>query len=411
MEEAKEATDSRSSSVRRGLEILDRVEAGGSWPSHITELKQSGYPLEAYAQGLGDGVSPWFGGSARIPYVYVGFIARRTKDGKHTELHFRVYHPSGQIYRTDDLGKLLDFADNFGLGLVETVGQTGDLVIPVQAEHADRAVDEIRALGTDLGGTGDTFRDTAVCVGPALCEYALFDTLAARDHYFQLPAVYEKLSSQLFPFKIKLKASGCPMDCARAVQRSDFAFVGTWQGAPSVDPEALRVKTEAGEVDPARLAAECPGHAIGWDAASRSLSIDGAKCQKSMNCIRAAFPAIRPGTDRKVAFLVGANAKGRYGPKMAKPVALLDDPAEAGEFMIRLIDYWADRAPHKDRLGDLLVKEGFEHLKVEFKDALTVEESGTPASASRIVTSAVLSDADRDRYAAWAESIAKEYDG
>ena len=403
------AKDGRDPSLERGLEVLERLE-NGPWPSHVTELKKSGYPIEAYAKGLGQGVSPWFGGSARIPYVYVGFIARRTKDGRHTELHFRIYHPSGQIYRTDDLRKFLDFSDKFGLGLVETVGQTGDLVVPIRPELADGAVDAVRSLGTDLGGTGDTFRDTAVCVGPALCEYALFDSLAARDHYFRLPAVYEKLSSQLFPFKIKLKASACPMDCARAVQRSDFAFVGVWEGAPAVDPTALRSKTETGEVSPDELVARCPGKAIRWEAAE-GLSIDGAKCQKSMNCIRAAFPAIRAGAKRKVAFLVGGNAKGRFGPKMAKPVALLDDPAEAGEFMVRLIDYWADRAPHKDRLGDLFVREGFSHVVDMFKTSLPVEPVGQPASATRIVTSSVLSDADRERYSAWADTIAKEYEG
>ena len=164
--------------------MLDELEKG-PWPSHVTELKKGKYPIEAYAQGLGQGLSPWFGGSARIRCEFTGFIARRTRDGKQTELHFRIYHPSGQFYRTDELRKLLDFCDKFGLGSVETVGQTGDLVMPIQPDLADQAVDELRALGTDIGGTGDTFRDSAACVGPALCEYALFDSLAARDYYFR----------------------------------------------------------------------------------------------------------------------------------------------------------------------------------------------------------------------------------
>ena len=83
--------------IEKGNKILDKLEEG-PWPSYVKELRDSGYPIDAYAQGLGSQLSPWFGGSARIPAVFVGFIARRTREGKNVELHFRVYHPSGQIY-------------------------------------------------------------------------------------------------------------------------------------------------------------------------------------------------------------------------------------------------------------------------------------------------------------------------
>ncbi len=394
----------------KGREYLNRLEKG-PWPSYVTELKKGGYPIDAYAKGLGQGFSPWYGGSARIPAVFVGFIARRTKDGKYTELHFRVYHPSGQIYRTDDLRKLLDIADQYGLGSVEAVGQTGDMIVPMQADKANAAVDALRAIGTDLGGTGDTYRDTAVCVGPALCEYALFDSLAIRDFYFQYPDIHSKLSSQLFPFKIKLKVSACPMDCSRATHRSDFGFVGFWEGAPAIDQKGFRERVEKKEVDPEKLAKQCPGKAIRWDAATKTLSIDGTKCQKSSNCIRHAFPAIKAGPNRKIAFTIGGNAKGRWGPKMAKPVAVLDDARTVAPFIVKVIDYWSDRSPHKDRLGDLLVQEGYDKIVAKFKDSLPVETSGHVPGAPRIVTSSVLSDAERKTYADWSQAIAHEYEG
>ena len=395
--------------IEKGHKILDKLEEG-PWPSYVKELRNSGYPIDAYAQGLGSALSPWFGGSARIPAVFVGFIARRTRDGKNVELHFRVYHPSGQIYRTDDFRKLLDISDKYGLGTVEAVGQTGDMIMPMRPELADQAVDALRSIGTDLGGTGDTFRDTAVCVGPALCEYALFDSLAVRDYYFKYPEVYDKLSTQLFPFKIKLKVSACPLDCSRAAHRSDFAFVGFWEGAPEIDSKLLQQKFEKGEVSPENLEKRCAGHAIRWDPAKKVLSIDGSKCQKSMNCIRAAFPAIKAGPNRKVAFMIGGNAKGRFGPKMAKPVAVLDKAEQAGPFMVKLIEYWSDTSPHKDRLGDLLVQEGVQKTVDRFKEFLPVETSGEAAGAPRIVNSSVLSDAERQTYFEWADAIAREYE-
>ena len=395
--------------IEKGHKILDKLEEG-PWPSYVKELRQSGYPIDAYAQGLGSGTSPWFGGSARIPCVFVGFIARRTRDGKNVELHFRVYHPSGQIYKTSDLRTLLDISDKYGLGTVEAVGQTGDMIMPMKPEMANQAVDELRKIGTDLGGTGDTFRDTAVCVGSALCEYALFDSLAVRDYFFKYPEMYNKLSTQLFPFKIKLKVSACPLDCSRAVHRSDFGFVGFWEGAPEIDSKLFQERFEKGEVCPADLEKQCPGKAISWDQGTGRLTIDGKKCQKSMNCIRKAFPAIKPGKNRKIAFMIGGNAKGRFGPKMTKPVAVLDKAEQAGPFMVKLIEYWSDRSPHKDRLGDLLVQEGVQKTIEKFKGELPVELSGSAPGAPRIVNSSVLNDAERKTYSDWAEAIVREYE-
>ena len=223
-------------------------------------------PTGGLRGGLAARKTAWAAGSAKIRYVYTGFIARRTRDGKYAELHFRVWQPSGQIYTTDQLRKMLDFADKHGLGLIEIAGQQGMLIVSVDPAQADETVDALRSIGTDVGATVDTIRELATCVGPALCEFALYDTLEARDKFLTHPKIYEWMSHQLFPFKFKVKFSGCPFDCTRAVHRSDFGFIGIWEGAPEVDQELLRKKIEAGEVDPEKLAANCPSGAITWDS-------------------------------------------------------------------------------------------------------------------------------------------------
>jgi len=38
-------------------------------------------------------------------------------------------------------------------------------------------IDALREIGTDVGGSGDIIRELNACVGSALCEFALFDTL------------------------------------------------------------------------------------------------------------------------------------------------------------------------------------------------------------------------------------------
>ena len=79
--------------------------------------------------------------------------------------------------------------------------------------------------------------------------------------------------------------------------------------------------------------------------------------------------------------------------------------------MVKLIDYWSDRSPHKDRLGDLLVQEGVPKTIDRFKSSLPVEPSGQIAGSPRIVNSSVLSDEERKTYSDWAEAIVREYKG
>ncbi len=130
-----------------------------------------------------------------------------------------------------------------------------------------------------------------------------------------------------------------------------------------------------------------------------------------MNCIRRAFPAIKPGKDRKVALLAGGNIKGRFGPKMAKPVAILDDYKQAGEFIMKIIEIWEEKSPHKERIGDMLFKEGFVKVVDGVKDSLPAKLRGVPVGQTRIINSAVLDDGEREMYSEWARKITDKYGG
>ncbi|WP_333639529.1 sulfite reductase, dissimilatory-type subunit alpha [Pyrobaculum aerophilum] len=397
--------------AKEGMEMLKYYESG-PWPSHVAELKKSKYPIEAYAAGLAARKTMWAAGSAKIRYVYTGFIARRTRDGKIAELHFRVWQPSGYLYSTEKLRKLVDFADKYGLGLIELAGQQGQMIISVRPEVADEAVDYLRnVVGTDIGATGDTIRELAACVGPALCEFALYNTLEARDKFLTHPKIYEWMSNQLFPFKFKAKFSGCPFDCTRAVHRADFGFIGVWEGAPEVDQELLRRKIEAGEVDPAKLAANCPSGAITWDG--KELKIDGSRCKKSMHCIRAAFPAIKPGKKVKIAVVVGGHVKGRFGGKMGKPLAVVNSVEEAMDWVVKTVESWMEYmekgvVKHKDRIGDFIMKVGFKKYLTEI---LGIKEEGKPTLHPSLRAGAVLDDEERTMWANWAGKIVEEYFG
>jgi sulfite reductase alpha subunit len=397
------------SDLERGMKMLEYLE-GGPWPSYVKELRKTKYPIEAYAEGLAKKYTPWLSGSFRVRYVFSGILARRSRDGKFVEIHFRTYTPAGRFYSTSYLRKVIEVAKKYGIELLELGGNTGALVMNMIAEKADEAVDAIRTIiGTDVGGSGDTFREFYACPGPALCEFALYDTLHAMDYVRSHPAIYRYLNTQMFPYKIKFKFSGCPMDCATANSRADFALIGTWVGAPEVDQGLLRKMVEEGKINPKELVESCPSKAITWDEERKELRIDGSKCLKAMNCIRRAFPAIKPGRNRKIALLVGAHAQGHFGPKLGRAVALLDSIEEVIPFTTELINKYMELAPRRHRIGDMIIRRGFKVISEVADKTLLNKPRGTPSAHLRISIGAVLTDDERKMYEDWSRSLVKEY--
>ncbi|MEM1616573.1 MAG: dissimilatory-type sulfite reductase subunit alpha, partial [Pyrobaculum sp.] len=344
--------------LNRAEEILKQLE-GGPWPSHVSELRKTRYPLHVYGVGLVARKSPWGPAAVKVEFLNTGVLSRWARDwipGGGSEVHFRVFHTPGKFLRTDFLRKITKISRELGVGLIELVGQTGALVLNLTPETAEAMVDALREIGTDVGGSGDAIRALNACVGPALCEFALYDTLKWYAEFHKDKRVNDNIVTPSYPYKFKIKFSGCPLDCARA-QRGDIGFIGVWEGAPEVDQEAFRRKVEAGEVDPEKLAANCPSGAITWDNERKELRIDGTRCKKSMHCIRTAFPAIKPGKKRKVAVVVGGGSKGRFGPKLGWFIGYLepDQVKDAIDLTFKVIGPWEAEAQPKYRLGDYIM--------------------------------------------------------
>ena len=391
--------------LQRAEEVLKELEKG-PWPSHVTELRKTRYPLHVYGVGLVARKSPWGPAAVKVEYVNTGVLSRWARDwvpGGGSEVHFRVFHTPGKFLKTDFVRKITKISRELGVGLIELVGQTGALVLNLTPETAEQMVDALREIGTDVGGSGDAIRALNACVGPALCEFALFDTLKWYVEFYKDKRVNDAIVTPSYPYKFKIKISGCPMDCARA-GRGDIGFIGVWEGAPEVDQELLRRKIEAGEVDPAKLAANCPSGAITWDG--KELKIDGSRCKKSMHCIRAAFPAIKPGKKRKVAVVVGGGSKGRFGPKLGWFIGYLnpDQVKDAINLTFKVIGPWENEAQPKYRLGDYIMHVGLD----KFIEKAGIKLEGMPISAAKNpddVPYAVLPKEVREKFLQFAEQL------
>lgn len=393
--------------LKKAEEYLKSLEKG-PWPSHVSEMRKTGYPLHVYGVGLVARKSPW-GPSAVKAKRLTGVLARVARDwvpGGGEEVHFRVFNTPGKFYPTWYLRKLIQISRELGIGLIEAVGQTGAIVINLKSKDvADKMIDVLREAGTDVGGSGDAIRELNACVGPALCEFALYDTLKWFAEFRNDKRVHDAMAVPGLPYKFKLKFSGCPMDCARA-NRADLGFIGVWKGAPEVDQELLRKKIDAKEVDVEALVAGCPAGAITWDREKRELKIDGTRCKKSMNCIRKAFPAIKPGRERRIAVLVGGGSKGRYGPKLGWFIGYLkpDEIQKAVDLTFKIIEPWDKEAQAKVRIGDYIMMIGLN----KFIEKVGIELEDTPKAVEKMpddVPYRVLPEEERKKFAEYAMKI------
>ncbi|MEM0111926.1 MAG: dissimilatory-type sulfite reductase subunit alpha [Candidatus Parvarchaeota archaeon] len=393
--------------LKKAEEYLKELEKG-PWPSHVTELRKTRYPVHIYGVGLVARKSPWAPGFYKVEYLNTGVLVRYARDwvpGGGAEIHFRVFNTPGKFLKSDFARKLIKVSKELGVGLIELIGQTGNIVLNLTFETAEDMVDALRSIGTDVGGSADAIRALNACVGPALCEFALYDTLKWYATFYRDKRVNDNIVSPNFPYKFKPKFSGCPLDCARAA-RGDIGFIGVWEGAPEVDLELFRKKVESGEVDPVKLAEECPSGAITWDPEKKELKINGSRCKKSMNCIRKAFPAIKPGKNRKVAVTIGGGSKGRYGAKLGWFIGYLrpDQVKEAIDLMFKVIEVWDSEAPAKFRVGDWVMQIGLE----EYIRKMGVQLEGMPVYTGKMpdnVPYAVLPKDMREKFLSFVEQL------
>ena len=168
--------------------MMDAV-AQGAWPSHATELKRTKYPVQMYEEGLQKRTTQWgYGGYVSLPGVAAGVLVRASARPEITKgsNFVRIMDPCGNFFKTDAMRGLCDIADKYAYGLLHLLSTGGDLeMLGIPTENLKPAVAEITKLGFDVGSTGDDYRTSEECVGPAKCDLALYDTLGFRHAWYR----------------------------------------------------------------------------------------------------------------------------------------------------------------------------------------------------------------------------------
>ncbi|MCG0277715.1 MAG: hypothetical protein L5656_04175 [Thermanaeromonas sp.] len=336
----------------------------GPYPSHVKELASSRYPLEIYEAGLKEGASAFGpGGYLSIPELPSGTSLRLSRYPEvWAESPFiRILGPAGGWMSAETLEALADLAERYGQGLVHfTTG--GTLEIYTTRENIVPLVRELNALGYDVGSTGDDLRCITSCCGPARCDLALVDAPGLATYLGQ--RFIDDQQYPGFPQKCKSGVAGCPNDCIRAMMQKDHSFIGVYRDLPVIDELLLEEWVKSGG-DWQGLIEACPEGALVVEGKSSKLKVDPEACVRCMTCINLCS-AIRPGKERGVAWVAG----GKYGHRGPKgpmvgyvmvpffPIRGPEDYDALGDLFGAFLEFWADQAKPKERVGDFISRVG-----------------------------------------------------
>lgn len=355
-----------------GTPLCDRLEEG-PYPSHVRELRESRFPLRMLEEGLRLNRTQWdTGGYVSVPPLLSGVsvIGSRRPEIVPEVTSLRLLGVPGGFLSGDMLRGLADLADEYGDGHLRWT-TAGSIEVWAARERLLDAVVAANDLGMDVGSTGDDVRCLAACPGAYRCDLALVN---APDLAYAIGvATIDDQQYPGLPNKVKTGVSGCPNDCIRAQMQKDHAFVGVFRGAPVVDHRLMEWWLREGRsataavgsglpVDLDYLVRRCPGSAI--EKRGDSVEIDPDSCRHCMLCINRC-PAIRPGGERGVAWVVGGKYghRGANGPMVGFVLASFvpaepPDYVEVVDLHRRFLDLYADYGRRKERVGDMVVRLG-----------------------------------------------------
>jgi sulfite reductase alpha subunit len=382
--------------------MLDELEKG-PWPSFITGFKRlrDDHPDERINKVLGDMLGQlehsyetrkgyWKGGTVSVFGYGGGIIPRFSEVSKafpeSKEFHtLRVQPTPGNYYTTDMMRQLTDSWEKYGSGLITFHGQTGNIMfIGTDSGRIQHFFDEINEYGWDLGGAGPCVRTAMSCVGMARCEQSCTNEHALHRHLVN--EFTDDVHRPALPYKFKFKVSGCPNDCQNAIERADFAVIGTWRDDMKVDQAEVKnfIKAKGRQYIVDNVTTRCPTNCMTLSD-SDELTIDNSNCVRCMHCLNVMTKALSPGDDKGVTILVGGKRTLKIGDLMGtvivpfKKLDTAEDYEEIVELAGDIIDFFAENALEHERTGEMIERIGL----VNFLEGIDVDVNPHMISSPR----------------------------
>jgi len=353
--------------------LIDELE-NGPWPSYVKEIKRAAKKnaaskdlLRVQEQSFTDKITHWkHGGIVGVTGYGSGVIGRYidTPDKfPNVEMFhtMRINHPSGWFYTTDALRKVCDIWEKHGSGLTNMHGSTGDIILlGTTTPNLQPCFDDLVEAGFDLGGSGSALRTPSACVGPARCEYSCIDTLDICNNLTQ--EFQDEMHRPRWPYKFKIKISGCPNDGVAAIARADLTIIGTWHDSLRIDQNEVSKYVKNGFDIKTIVIDKCPTRALSWDEKKLELILKVDDCVRCMHCINKMPKALRPGLERGATLLIGGKApiiKGAYLSWVLVPFMKMEPPyTEVKELLRNIWEWWDENGRTRERVAELIERMG-----------------------------------------------------
>lgn len=358
--------------------MLDELK-NGQWPSFVKEIEkaaakndQASDLIELLEESFERKVPLWkHGGIVGVRGYGGGVVGRYTLEPEKfpavTEFHtVRVNQVSGFFYTSEDMRTICDIWDKHGSGLTNLHGTTGDLILlGTTTEELQPTFNDLSDAGWDLGGSGSNMRTPSCCVGPGRCEFACIDTL---DFTYNVTMEYQmELHRPMWPYKMKIKVSGCPNDCVSSTARSDVAVIGTWRDNIQVNQDEVKAYADAGLPIKA-IIKDCPTNCMKYDEDKKELDIDDANCTRCMHCINIMPKALKVGKEKGASLLLGGKAvivQSAFIGWVVVPFMRLEkdeDYENFKEFIEKVWEWWDENAKSRERLGETIYRLGMNSM-------------------------------------------------
>ena len=359
--------------------LLDEL-LSGPWPSTVAGLKRLAEAEDKpYAEVMKSLLGQleysyetrmgyWKGGVVGVRGYGGGVIPRFSevpdKFPESSEFHtLRIMPAAGMHYTTKVLRQLSDIWEKYG-AFITFHGQSGDIMFQgCNTANVQPAFDELNEIGFDMGGAGPGLRSSASCVGHARCEHSCYDEIKAHRRY--IGKFIDDMHRPSYPYKFKFKFSGCANDCTNAIHRCDFAIIGTWCDDMQVDQDGVKAYVEQNGrkwmID--NVVTRCPTRALSLND-DDTIDVDNKCCVRCMHCINVLTKALSPGKDRGVTILIGGHRTLKVGDTMGTVVVPFmrlqseEDFEALDEVAENVIDFFADNALEKERIGELIIRVG-----------------------------------------------------
>jgi len=168
----------------------------------------------------------------------------------------------------------------------------------------------------------------------------------------------------MWPYKSKIKFSGCANDCTGAIARADISVVGTWRDTLRIDQAAVKEYAATKFDIKAQVCDKCPTSCLTYNNETQELAVVAEDCTRCHHCINMMPKAIRAGQEKGATILIGGKStivQSAFMSSVVVPFIKMD--AEDGyedfkDLVRRVWEWWDENGKTRERIGETIFRLG-----------------------------------------------------